>query len=248
MLQIRSPDPLARLSNSRSTAVSPGDLLASLSSLARRRFGIIVLIFSLSVMCGAVYLFTAPPKFLAQASLIIDTRKTQLFQQQSVVGDVTIDFGGRRQPDRGAEVGSHRGVGRQAASSDQRPGICRIQARNIWNYAGISGADRADVRDRSSAKGASAFFAPGSSPSGLGATYVIEIGYLSLSPLAPLKSPMRPRTPISMISSRPNIRRREGRVSGCRRESRSSGSRHRRRNGPCWISRRRTTSLTPAAA
>src|SRR5260370_17469651 len=89
MLQIRSPDPLARLSDSRSTAVSPGDLLASLSSLARRRFGIIVLILSLGVMCGAVYLFTAPPKFLAHASLIIDTRKTQLFERQSVLGHAT---------------------------------------------------------------------------------------------------------------------------------------------------------------
>ena len=91
MLQIRNSEPLARFSDTRSTAMSPSDLLASVNSLARRRFGVIVLIFSLSVVCGAIYLFTAAPKFLAQSSILIDTRKAQLFQQQSVVGDATID-------------------------------------------------------------------------------------------------------------------------------------------------------------
>jgi succinoglycan biosynthesis transport protein ExoP len=71
--------------------MSPSDLLASLKSLARRRFGIIVLIFSLSVICGAIYLYITPPQFLAQAELLIDTRKAQLFQQQSVSGDSSVD-------------------------------------------------------------------------------------------------------------------------------------------------------------
>jgi succinoglycan biosynthesis transport protein ExoP len=91
MLQVRNTEPLTRFGDSRPTAMSPSDLLASLKSLARRRFGIIVLIFSLSVICGAIYLYITPPQFLAQAELLIDTRKAQLFQQQSVVGDSSVD-------------------------------------------------------------------------------------------------------------------------------------------------------------
>ena len=99
MLQVRNTEPLARFSDTRSTAMSPGstamspgDLLTSLNSLARRRFGILVLIFSLSVMCGAIYLYVTPPKFLGQATILIDSRKPQPFQQQqTTVSETSID-------------------------------------------------------------------------------------------------------------------------------------------------------------
>jgi succinoglycan biosynthesis transport protein ExoP len=91
MLQVRNTEPLTRFGDARPTAMSPSDLLASLKSLARRRFGIIVLIFFLSLICGAIYLYITPPQFLAQAELLIDTRKAQLFQQQSLVGDSLVD-------------------------------------------------------------------------------------------------------------------------------------------------------------
>src|ERR1700676_4017101 len=91
MLQVRNTEPLTRFSDSRPTAMSPSDLLAALKNLTRRRFGIIVLIFSLSVMCGAIYLYTAPPRFMARAELLIDTRKAELFQQQSVIGEAAVD-------------------------------------------------------------------------------------------------------------------------------------------------------------
>src|SRR5450631_3269777 len=89
MLQ-RNPDSLVRMGDTRSTAMSPADLISALTSLARRRAGLIVLIFGLSVVCGAIYLRVTPARYLAQASLIIDTRKSQLFSQQ-VVGESAID-------------------------------------------------------------------------------------------------------------------------------------------------------------
>jgi succinoglycan biosynthesis transport protein ExoP len=181
MLQIRSPEPLARLNDAPSTAMSPGDLLASLVSLARRRFGIIVLIFSLSVMCGAVYLFTAPPKFLAKASMIIDTRKTQLFQQQSVVGDPTLDSAA---VDSQIEVLKSETVAASVVkelhlTSDSefvgsKPGILGT----ILGYLAPSvPASETDLEQR-----AEEVFRAGLQPKRVGATYVIEIGYLSLSP------------------------------------------------------------------
>src|ERR1700678_2755095 len=87
MLQIRNSETISNLNGARSTALSPGDLVASLKGLARRRFGILVLIFTLSVIFGAIYLYVTPPKFLAQASILIDSRKTQLFSQQSASSD-----------------------------------------------------------------------------------------------------------------------------------------------------------------
>src|ERR1700732_2606436 len=90
MLQIRNTEPVARFGEARSSAMSPGDVIASLKSLARRRFGILVLIFSLTVICGAIYLYVTPPKFLAQAAILIDTRKPQLFQQQQNTPETTV--------------------------------------------------------------------------------------------------------------------------------------------------------------
>jgi uncharacterized protein involved in exopolysaccharide biosynthesis len=81
MLQIRNTERLTRYTEARSTAISPGDLLASLS----------VLVFSLYVMCGAIYLFVAAPKVLAQSEIVIDAQKTQLFRQQSVYAKPIAD-------------------------------------------------------------------------------------------------------------------------------------------------------------
>ncbi|MGY4296424.1 uncharacterized protein involved in exopolysaccharide biosynthesis [Bradyrhizobium sp. i1.4.4] len=53
---------------------------------------LIILITALSILAlGLVYVVTAPPRFTAQTTLIIDTRKVQLFQQQSILGDIPID-------------------------------------------------------------------------------------------------------------------------------------------------------------
>jgi succinoglycan biosynthesis transport protein ExoP len=43
------------------------------------------------MVLAVVYLFTTPSSFTAQAKLLIDTRKNQLFQQQSVLGDIPPD-------------------------------------------------------------------------------------------------------------------------------------------------------------
>jgi succinoglycan biosynthesis transport protein ExoP len=40
---------------------------------------------------AAIYVLSAQPKYTAQAKLLIDTRKVQLFQQQSVLGDIPPD-------------------------------------------------------------------------------------------------------------------------------------------------------------
>ena len=181
MLQIRNTEPLARYTEARSTAVSPGDLLASLSALARRRFGVIVLIFSLSVMCGAIYLYIAAPKFLATSEILIDTRKTQLFQQQSVVGDATVDSAA---VDSQIEILKSEAVAAGVVKSlhltsdpefvGPRPGIFGTL---LGYLAPHTRPTEADLEQR-----AEDVFRAGLLPKRVGLTYVIDIGYLSLSP------------------------------------------------------------------
>ncbi|TQF35679.1 exopolysaccharide biosynthesis protein [Bradyrhizobium sp. UNPF46] len=70
---------------------SPSQTLTSYLDIVRRQFPTIVAIVSACVILALLYLFTAAPQFTSTASMVIDTRKVQLFQQQSVLGDIAID-------------------------------------------------------------------------------------------------------------------------------------------------------------
>ncbi|UWU67629.1 polysaccharide biosynthesis tyrosine autokinase [Bradyrhizobium sp. NC92] len=71
--------------------VSPSQTLTSYLDIIRRQFPTIVAIVSACVILALLYLFTAAPLFTSTASMVIDTRKVQLFQQQSVLGDIAVD-------------------------------------------------------------------------------------------------------------------------------------------------------------
>jgi len=70
---------------------SPGESIDQFFGFARRQSKVIA-VATLSILAlGLVYLLSAPPRFTAQTSMIIDTRKNQLFQQQSILGDIPVD-------------------------------------------------------------------------------------------------------------------------------------------------------------
>src|SRR5665213_3541842 len=54
---------------------------------------IFVIIVACSLTLGLLYLFTTPSSYKATATMVIDSRKVQLFQQQSVLGDIAVDAG-----------------------------------------------------------------------------------------------------------------------------------------------------------
>ncbi|WP_439358120.1 polysaccharide biosynthesis tyrosine autokinase [Bradyrhizobium sp. DASA03007] len=70
---------------------SPSQALTSYLDIIKRQFPTMVAIVSACVILALLYLFTAAPLFTSTASMVIDTRKVQLFQQQSVLGDIAID-------------------------------------------------------------------------------------------------------------------------------------------------------------
>src|SRR5215471_9007662 len=71
--------------------LSLDELFKIFTSFLHRQYRVIVVAFLSMVALAAVYLFTTPPSFTAIAKLLIDSRKVQLFQQQSVLGETPAD-------------------------------------------------------------------------------------------------------------------------------------------------------------
>ena len=70
---------------------SGAESLQSFLSFGRRQFVVILFVALLALALGLIYVATARPSFTAQAQLLIDAHKVQVFQQQSVLGDIPID-------------------------------------------------------------------------------------------------------------------------------------------------------------
>lgn len=71
--------------------VSGAVVLQRFLTLVRRQSSVIIFVTVLSLALGSIYLMTARPSYTARAQLLIDARKVQMFQQQSILGDIPID-------------------------------------------------------------------------------------------------------------------------------------------------------------
>ena len=59
----------------------------------RRQYRVIAVAVAIAVALGFIYALTTPPTYTAGASMMIDTKKVQLFQQQSMFSDMPMDAG-----------------------------------------------------------------------------------------------------------------------------------------------------------
>lgn len=89
MLQVNKPT--SEINRDFAEDSSPSQTLTSYLDIVRRQFPTIIAIVSACVILALLYLFTAAPLFTSTAAMVIDTRKVQLFQQQSVLGDIAVD-------------------------------------------------------------------------------------------------------------------------------------------------------------
>ncbi len=89
MLQIAKPSVTA-MNDRRLKEHNLADTFGFVTKIARRHLVVIVLATAAFLIAGAVYLMATPSMYTAYASMIIDTRKVQLFQQQSVLGDIPV--------------------------------------------------------------------------------------------------------------------------------------------------------------
>ena len=60
-------------------------------SFLRRQYPIVIATVGICLSVGLIYLFTTPPKFTAMATIVLDTRKVQIFQQQPIFNDQVLD-------------------------------------------------------------------------------------------------------------------------------------------------------------
>ncbi len=58
----------------------------------RRQFSVIVFATVIAIALGLIYILTAAPTFTATSGMIIDTRKLQLFGQQSIFSEMPLDM------------------------------------------------------------------------------------------------------------------------------------------------------------
>jgi succinoglycan biosynthesis transport protein ExoP len=71
--------------------MSGAEGLQAFLGFVRRQFAVVLFVTLLALALGVIYVATARPSYTAQAQLLIDARKVQIFQQQSVLGDNPID-------------------------------------------------------------------------------------------------------------------------------------------------------------
>jgi polysaccharide biosynthesis transport protein len=91
MLKINGPQPALSRESARQALVSSADTLDSILGFLRRQHLVITPILFAALALAVLYLYTTPSSFTAQAVIIIDTRKIQLFQQPSAFGETAID-------------------------------------------------------------------------------------------------------------------------------------------------------------
>jgi polysaccharide biosynthesis transport protein len=61
---------------------------------SRRQYLVVIFCALLAILLGLIYLQHTPPRYTAHAAMIIDTRKGQVFQNQSILADAPIDLAG----------------------------------------------------------------------------------------------------------------------------------------------------------
>ena len=91
MLQINKSRLVPEQTPPASEFASPAELYAAVLGFVRRQFSVIAFVLLFTLAIGAVYLFTAPPRYTAHAVIVIDTHKTQFSQALSPFGDMPID-------------------------------------------------------------------------------------------------------------------------------------------------------------
>jgi succinoglycan biosynthesis transport protein ExoP len=94
MLQVTKGSPFPSSNESVGPkGVSLGETFLSFVGAVRRHLTIFIAIVACSVVLGLLYLFTTPSSYTASTTMVIDTRKVQLFQQQALAQDAVVDSG-----------------------------------------------------------------------------------------------------------------------------------------------------------
>jgi polysaccharide biosynthesis transport protein len=94
MLQTNKPRPAVEHEPVLNEEMGLGEVVNFVWGFLRRQYPVIVFCALLAVAMGVIYLRHTPPRYTAHATMIIDTRKGQVFQNQTILADAPIDLAG----------------------------------------------------------------------------------------------------------------------------------------------------------
>jgi len=165
-------------------ATLPSEVLQSAINFVRRQYVVIAFAIALTTMLGIVYLITTPPIFTAYAKMIIDTRKVQLFQQESIMGDLGIDTAAVESQ---VELLKSQNIALAVVKANhltENPDFVG-SGKGLWGTitGAVFGAPPPEVSSEAELTGrAAGAVSGGLSVKRVGLTYVIEVGFRSKSP------------------------------------------------------------------
>src|SRR5215472_11710412 len=94
MLQTNKPRPAVEHEPVLNEEMGLGEAVNYVWGFLRRQYPVIIFCALLAVAMGVIYLRHTPARYTAHATMIIDTRKGQVFQNQSILADAPIDLAG----------------------------------------------------------------------------------------------------------------------------------------------------------
>jgi len=164
-------------------ATSPTEAVQGLLGFLQRQYRLILAIIAASLCLGLLYMIATPSSYTATATLIIDTRKNQLFQQQSVLGDIPIDSAAVESQVQilKSETIALAVIKDLHLTEDPefggRSGLLGMISGGIsWLFAGDAGRSEFETQRR-----AAEAFSKQLTVRRVGLTYIIEISFTSLS-------------------------------------------------------------------
>jgi succinoglycan biosynthesis transport protein ExoP len=159
------------------------ELLHSVFNFVRRQYIVLGLSVLLTTALATAYLITTPPSFTAYAKLIIDTRKVQVFQQQSIMGDLGIDSAAVESQ---VEILKSQNIALSVVKANHLTENPDFVSSGGGLWAAIVGAVFGSPQNEMSSEAeltqrAAATVTGGLTVKRIGLTYVIEVGFQSRS-------------------------------------------------------------------
>src|SRR5262249_32505113 len=91
MLQFNRLQSAAETNIPQQESSSPSEVVTTFVQLVHRQFPVILLVSFLTTMLGIVYVLITPPRYTANATMIIDTKPYTIFQQGANVGNINVE-------------------------------------------------------------------------------------------------------------------------------------------------------------
>ena len=91
VLHAEYPPPVRSMESAPDATTSLSETFQFALEFIRRQYPVIAVATAIAVAMGIIYLATARPSYTAAATMLIDTKNSRLFQQQSAVSDLPVD-------------------------------------------------------------------------------------------------------------------------------------------------------------